>query len=90
MKGYERLGKSLQERARLNTISWDFPKGRNYSRGIGDTLAFLKNQSEQLPEPPNSLRNWEKSVQKHINPTLPIESSLEGNEGNMGEIMGQI
>ena len=24
---YERLGKPLQERARLNTISWDFPRG---------------------------------------------------------------
>ena len=24
---YERLGKPLQERARLNTISWDFSRG---------------------------------------------------------------
>ena len=24
---YDRLGKSLQERARLNTIPWDFPRG---------------------------------------------------------------
>ena len=41
---YERLGrsgKSLQERARLNTISWDFPRG-DYFRGIGDTLHSSK------------------------------------------------
>jgi len=35
-------GKSLQEKARLNTIPWDFPRGRNYSRGIGDTLHLSK------------------------------------------------
>ena len=45
-------------------LSWipflRFPKRRNYSKGIGDALHFLKNQSEQLPEPSNSPRNWKK------------------------------
>jgi len=36
----------------LNTTSCDF-------RGIGN-LALRKNQSEQLPEPSSSPRNWKK------------------------------
>ena len=40
-KKYERVGKSLQVRARLNTISCYF-KGKSYSRGIGDALRSSK------------------------------------------------
>jgi len=56
---YERLRKSLQERARLNTISWDFTRG-DIILGVLRCPALLKNQSEQLPEPPNSPRSWKK------------------------------
>ena len=80
---YERLGKSLQERASLNTISWDFPKGRNYSRGIGDTLHFSKTKVSSSQNHPT--RSETATNEK------PIKTErFEGNEGNMGEIRGNM
>ena len=45
-----------------------FPKGRNYSRGIGDTLRFSKTKVSSSQKTPSSPRSWEKSVQKPIKP----------------------
>jgi len=57
-----------------------FPTGRNYFRGIGDTL-HLKNQSEQLPEPSNSPRNWkknEKPIKTERFPKKVLWSEMKG------------
>ena len=47
--------------------------------------AFLKSQSGKLPEPSNSPINWEKNKKPIKIEYFPKISSLEGNEGNMGE-----
>ena len=63
---YDRLGKSLQERARLNTILWYFPRGKNYFRGIGDTLHSSKTKVSSCqnhptrPETGKKLKNLSK------------------------------
>ena len=78
---YERVGKSPQERHSLNTISLDFPRGRNYSRGTGE-ITCISQKSKW------AAASWKK---ESINTErFPKKSSLEGNEGNMGEIRGNM
>ena len=77
------------QRARLKTILWDFPKRRNYSRGSGDTLRFPKikvSSCQNHPTRPETGKN-KKPIKTE---RFPKMSSLEGNEGNMGEIMGNM
>ena len=61
---YDRLGKSLQERARLNTILWYFPRGKNYSRGIGDTLHSSKTKVSSCQNHPTRPETGKKM--KHL------------------------
>ena len=65
-----------------------FPKRRNYSRGIGDALHFSKTKvsSCQLEKTNKTLETPNVCVFAFI----PMRSSLEGNEGNVGEIWGSI
>ena len=63
-----------------------FPKGKNYSWGIGGCPALLKKQSWQLP-----------LEKKHLETPndcpfalILIESFLDGNAGNVREIEGSM
>jgi len=58
-----------------------FPKRRNYSRGSGDILHFPKIKVSSC------LETIEQSIKTE---RFPKMSSLEGNECNMGEIMGNM
>ena len=62
-----------------------FLKGRNYLRGIGDALHFSKNSCQNDPTRPEAGQKLKKS-KTYKNRMLTIESSLEANERNMGEI----
>ena len=67
----------------MNTISWDFPKGRNYSRGLGDVLRSSKIKVGSCQNHPT--RPETGKIEK------PIKTErFEGNEGNMGEIRGNM
>ena len=55
---YDRLEKPLQERARLNTISWGFSRGEI----ILGVFEMPCTSQKQLPERPNSPRGLEKKL----------------------------
>ena len=63
-----------------------FPKGKNYSRGIGDALRSSKTKvgsyhlKKKHLETPNECPFA----------LIPIQSFLDGNAGNVGEIGGSI
>ena len=65
-----------------------FPKRRNYSRGSGDILHFPKNKVSSCQNHPTRPETGKKKPIK--TERFPKMSSLEGNEGNMGEIMGNM
>ena len=85
---YDRLGKSLQERARLNTILWYFPQGEIILRvlEIPCNLQKPKWAAARTIQLAQKLEKNEKPIKTE---RFPKMSSLEGNEGNMGEIMGK-
>ena len=73
---YNRLWKSLQERARLNTILWDFQE-KNYSRGSGDILHFPKikvSSCQNHPTRPETGKKWKTDQ----NRTLPKNEFFGG------------
>ena len=78
---YQRWGKSLQERARLNTIPLDFPKGE-IILGVLDMPCTRKNKKEQLPA---GKANQQTPNACHF-ALIPIGSFLEGSEMNVGGI----
>ena len=86
---YDRLGKSLQERARLNTILWDFPREEIILEVVEISCTSQKSKSAaaRTIQPAQKLEKNEKPIKTE---RFPKMSSLEGNEGNMGEIMGNI
>ena len=81
---YDRLGKSLQERARLNTILWYFPRGE-IILGVLEipcTPQKPKWAAARTIQLAQKLETNEKPIKTE---RFPKKSSLEGNEGNMGE-----
>ena len=86
---YDRLGKSLQERARLNTIPWDFPRGEIILGVLEIPCAPQKSKwaAARTIKPVHILETNEKPIKTE---RFPKKSSLEGSEGNMGEIMGNM
>jgi hypothetical protein len=65
-ENYKRLGKPLQERTRLNTISWDFSSGKIILEVLKISCTFKK----QLPERPNLPKGWEKNSKTYKNQVL--------------------
>ena len=59
-----------------------FPKGKNYSRGIGDALCSSKTKVGSYHLKKNHLATPNDCPFTFI----PIESFLDGNAGNVGEI----
>ena len=80
---YERLGKPLQERARLNTISWDFSRGE-IILGVLEMPCTSQKTATRATQLAQRLEKNSKKTYK--NRMLTIESSLEALERNMGEI----
>ena len=86
---YDRLGKSLQERVRLNTILLDFPR-EEIILGVVEiscTSQKLKWAAARTIQLAQKLEKNEKPIKTE---RFPKMSSLEGNEGNMGEIIGNM
>jgi hypothetical protein len=67
-----------------------FPKRRNYSRGSGDILHFPKIKVSSCQNHPTRPETGKKNEKPIKTERFPKMSSLEGNEGNMGEIMGNM
>ena len=87
---YDRLGKSLQERARLNTILWDFPR-EEIILGVVEISCPSQKSKWAAARTIQLAQKLEKKNEKPIKTErFPKMSSLEGNEGNMGEIMGNM
>ena len=66
-----------------------FPRRRNYFRGIGGTLHSSKikvSSCQNHPTRPETGKNLKPIKAER----LPKMCSLEGNEGNMGEIRGNM
>ena len=84
MKG---IWKKKKEISQVMKITSEFPRRRNYSRGSGDILHFPKIKVGSCQNHPNKLETNEKPIKTE---RFPKMSSLEGNEGNMGEIMGNM
>ena len=86
---YERLGKPLQERARLNAISWDFSRGE-ISLGVLKmpcTSQKAAARTTQLAQRQEKNSKIQKPIKTECLP-FPTHSHhfLTGHEGNMGEI----
>ena len=86
---YVRLGKSLQERARLNTILWDFPSGEIILGVLEIPCAPQKSKwaAARTIQLAHKLETNEKPIKSE---RFPKKSSLEGNEGNMEEEKGNM
>ena len=82
---YERFGKPLQERARLNTILWDFSRREIILGVLEMPCTFSKNSCQNDPTRPKAGQKLKKS-KTYKNRMLTIESSLEANERNIGDI----
>jgi hypothetical protein len=82
---YERLGKPLQESARLNTISWDFSRGE-INLGVLEMPCTSQNTAARTTQLAQRLEKKQNS-KTYKNRMRTIESSLEANERNMGEIL---
>ena len=82
---YERLGKPLQERARLNTISWDFSRGE-IILGVLEMPCTSQKTAARTTQLAQRLEKKQNS-KTYKNRMRTIESSLEANERNMGEIL---
>jgi len=84
---YERLGKPLQERARLNTISWDFSRGE-IILGVLKMPCTSQNTAARATQLAQRLRKIQKPIKNRMlafSHSFP-PSFLTGHEGNMGEI----
>ena len=84
---YERLGKPLQERARLNTISWDFSRGE-IILGVLEMPCTSQNTAARATQLAQRLRKIQKPIKNRMlafSHSFP-PSFLTGHEGNMGEI----
>ena len=87
---YDRLGKSLQERARLNTILWDFPR-EEIILGVVEISCTSQKLKWAAARTIQLAQKLEQKNEKPIKTErFPKMSSLEGNEGNMGEIIGNM
>ena len=82
---YERFGKPLRERARLNIILWDFSRGEIILGVLEMPCTFSKNSCQNDPTRPEAGQKLKKS-KTYKNRMLTIESSLEANERNIGDI----
>ena len=86
---YDRLGKSLQERARLNAIPCDFPRGE-IILGVLEMPCTSQNSkwaAARTIQLAHKLETIEQSIKTE---RFPKKSSLEGNEGNMEEEKGNM
>ena len=81
---YDRLGKSLQERARLNTILWYFPRGE-IILGVLEIPCTPQKPKWAAARTIQLAQKLEKNEKPIKTERFPKKSSLEGNEGNMGE-----
>ena len=82
-------GKTIISTSEVEYHSVRFPKRRNYSRGIGDVLHSSKIKVGSCQNHPTRPETGE--IEKPIKTErFPKKSSLERNEGNMGEIIGHI
>ena len=83
MTGQENHYSVTTGKGQVEYHSVGFPKGRNYSRGIGDTLhsSKIKVSSCQLKK---------KTPNAFPFTVIPTECSLEGNEGNVREMWGSM
>ena len=93
MKGIWKKKKEIWQVRKITTgkgqveyHSVGFPKGRNYSRGIGDTLhsSKIKVSSCQLKKKSINTPNAFPFT------LIPTECSLEGHEGNVREMWGRM
>ena len=78
----ERLGKPLQERAKLKTILWDFSRGE-IILGVLEMPCTSQKTAARTTQLAQRLVFESKTYKNRM---LTIESSLEANERNMGEI----
>ena len=78
---YERLGKPLQERARLNTISWDFPRGE-IILGVLEMPCTSQKTATRATQLAQRLGKIQKPAKPNACPfpLIPIKGSLEGHE----------
>ena len=86
---HERLWKTLQERARLNTILWDFPRGE-IILGVLEMPCTSQNSkwaAARTIQLAHKLETNEKPIKTE---RFPKKSSLEGNERNMEDEKGNM
>ena len=86
---HERLWKTLQERARLNTILWDFPGGE-IILGVLEMPCTSQNSkwaAARTIQLAHKLETNEKPIKTE---RFPKKSSLEGNERNMEDEKGNM
>ena len=81
MKGWEHF----QERAKLNAILWDFPKGE-IILGVVEIPGTLKKKKQNMTKHVTTKRFLPFFTPYHARPSDAIGSSLEGHEKNMDEI----
>jgi hypothetical protein len=77
---YERLGKPLQESARLNTISWDFSRGE-INLGVLEMPCISQKaaaRTTQLAQRLKKLKNHQKPIKTECLPSRILWRQMKG------------